>query len=90
MSVIPSSGFGFSLTNPVMGGFQGTSITALPSATDEGWNSQKRPYGTLAKQRCFVSDFYDILDVYKHMQCSDIYISIGYTMGMGGFSDLHT
>ena len=32
MSVIPSSGFGFSLTNPVMGGFQGTSVTALPSA----------------------------------------------------------
>ena len=42
--LIPSRGFGFSLTNPVMGGFQGTSITALPSATDEGWNFQKRPY----------------------------------------------
>ena len=45
-----SSGFRFSLTNPVMGGFQGTSVTALPSVSDEGWNSQKRPYSTLAKQ----------------------------------------
>ena len=30
-----------------MGGFQRTSVTALPSATDEGCNSQKRPYSTL-------------------------------------------
>jgi hypothetical protein len=33
--LIPSSSFGFSLNNPVMGGFQGTSVTALPSATDD-------------------------------------------------------
>ena len=46
--LIPCTGFSFFLTNPVMGGFQGTFVTAQPSVTDEGWNSQKRPYKTLA------------------------------------------
>ena len=69
MSVIPSSGFRFSLTNPVMGGFQGTSILHCPVLLIKGGIPRKGliahwQNNDVSSQIIVVSTFLSIQAVY--------------------------